>query len=70
MSAQEFRNLEPEALAAEEDKARRELLDLRCQVALGEEVHPHQLKALRKKIARMETVKTEKKAAATAAQGE
>lgn len=60
MKAQEYRNLDEAALDAEADKNRRELLELRCQVALGEEVHPHRIKNLRRDIARMMTIKNEK----------
>lgn len=60
MKAQEYRNLDEATMDAEIDKNRRELLDLRCQVALGEEVHPHRIQDLRRDIARMMTVKNEK----------
>jgi large subunit ribosomal protein L29 len=69
MKIQEFRNLDDASLQVEVDKGKRELLDLRCQVALGEEVHPHRLKAVRRDIARMRTVQTEKQAAVAAEGG-
>ena len=60
MMASEIRPMEPAAIRAEIEKKRREMLDLRCQMALGEEVHAHRLKAARKDIARLLTVLREK----------
>lgn len=61
MKAVEMRNLETGTLEVELEKRKRELLELRGQVALGEEVHPHRLKILRKEIARILTVQRERK---------
>lgn len=70
MKAQDYRNMDSAALQAEIDKARKELLDLRCQVSLGEEVHPHRIGNLRRGVARMMTVLREtEKAAAVPAEG-
>lgn len=63
MKAQDVRTMDDGAIQADIDKTRRELLDLRCQVALGEEVHPHRIRGLRRDLARMLTVQSEKKAA-------
>ena len=60
MKAQEYRGLEEAALRAQVEKTRKELLDLRCQVSLGEEVRPHQVAELRRDIARMQTVLRER----------
>ena len=60
MKAREFRGLAPAALRNDLEAKRKELLDLRCQVALGEEVHPHRLREVRKDIARLLTVLGEK----------
>ncbi len=59
MKAKEFRNMDLVALDEELEKRQRDLLNLRCQVALGEEVRPHQVSELRKDIARIKTVKRE-----------
>ena len=60
MKALEMRSMEPAALQAETENLRRELLELRCKVALGEDVRPHRLKEIRKEIARMMTILREK----------
>ena len=60
MKAREFRGLAPAALRNDLETKRKELLDLRCQVALGEEVHPHRLREVRRDIARLLTVLGEK----------
>ncbi len=60
MKAVEMRAMEPAALLAEVEKLRRELLELRCKVALGEDVRPHRLGEIKKEIARMLTVLAEK----------
>jgi len=64
MKAQEFRQMDPGVLREELQKRRQDLLNLRCEVALGEEVRPHQVRAARKDIARILTVLQEKEAAA------
>ncbi len=66
MKAEEIRGMTDGALQEELDKARRELLELRCQVALGEEVRPHQLKELRRDIARIRTIQKDRARAASA----
>ncbi len=63
MKAEEIRAMEPAAIGVELEKLRRELLELRCKVALGEDVRPHRVKEIKKEIARMLTVMTEKGAA-------
>lgn len=60
MKALEMRSMEPAALQAEIENLRRELLELRCKVALGEDVRPHRLREIRKEIARMLTILREK----------
>ena len=62
MKAREFRQMDEAALRDDVATRRRELLDLRCQVALGEEVRPHHIRALRRDISRMLTVLQEKAA--------
>ena len=60
MNAVEMRGMESAALLAEIEKLRKELLELRCKVALGEDVRPHRVKEIRREIARMFTVLGEK----------
>ena len=66
MKAVEMRAMEPAALVAEVEKLRRELLELRCKVALGEDVRPHRVKEIRKEIARLLTILGEKNEGAKA----
>lgn len=56
MKVTEMRALEPAALNQEIEKLRRELLELRCKVALGEDVRPHRVGEVKREIARMLTV--------------
>ncbi|MCD8349286.1 MAG: 50S ribosomal protein L29 [Planctomycetaceae bacterium] len=65
MKSEEIRALEPAAIMTEVEKLRRELLELRCKVALGEDVRPHRLKEIKKEIARMLTITVEKNSAAS-----
>ncbi len=60
MKATEVRSLESAAIEQEVEKLRRELLELRCKVALGEDVRPHRVKEIKREIARMLTVLGEK----------
>lgn len=69
MRVSEMRPMEAEALRAEVEKLRRELLELRCKVALGEDVRPHRIRAARVEIARLLTVLNEKAAEQPAAEG-
>jgi large subunit ribosomal protein L29 len=68
VKAQEFRQMDDAALREEVEKRRQELLNLRCQVALGEEMRPHQIRTLRRDIARMLTVLREQTNAAKGAE--
>ncbi|MCD7897674.1 MAG: 50S ribosomal protein L29 [Planctomycetaceae bacterium] len=63
MKADEIRAMEPAAIMTEVEKLRKELLELRCKVALGEDVRPHRVKEIKKEIARMLTIFGEKQAA-------
>ncbi len=64
MKASEMRSLEPAAIETEVEKLRRELLEIRCKVALGEDVRPHRVREIKREIARMLTVISEKGMAA------
>ena len=59
MKISEIRSMEEAAILASIDEKKREQLEMRCKVALGDEVNPMQLKQLRKDIARMKTVLVE-----------
>lgn len=60
MKADEIRSLEPAAIENEVEKLRRELLELRCKVALGEDVRPHRVREVKREIARLLTILGEK----------
>lgn len=60
MKASEMRSLEPAAIETEVEKLRRELLEIRCKVALGEDVRPHRVREIKREIARMLTILGEK----------
>lgn len=60
MKAEEIRSLEPAAIETEVEKLRRELLELRCKVALGEDVRPHRVREIKREIARLLTIMGEK----------
>lgn len=64
MKTSEIRGMEEAAILSEIDGKKKELLEIRCKVALGDEINPMQLKELRKDIARMKTILVEKKAVA------
>ncbi len=59
MKISEIRSMEEAAILAEIEGKKKELLEMRCKVALGDEINPMQLKQLRKDIARMKTVLAE-----------
>ena len=60
MKVVEIRSLEPAAILTEVEKLRRELLELRCKIALGEDVRPHRVGEVKREIARMLTILNEK----------
>ena len=64
MKASDMRGMEPAAIHAELEKCRRQLMDMRFKVALGEEVRPSLLRGLKRDIARYQTVLREKEGAA------
>ena len=63
MKAEEIRSMEPSAIEMEVEKLRRELLELRCKVALGEDVRPHRVREIKREVARLLTILGEKGAA-------
>ena len=60
MKAIELRGMEAAVIQAEIEKLRKEQLELRCKIALGEDVRPHRVKEIRRDIARMLTILGEK----------
>jgi large subunit ribosomal protein L29 len=60
MKPSEFRAMTGEELTNKEQDLRRELFNLRFQQATGEIENPMRIKAVRKDIARILTIKTEK----------
>ena len=60
MLASEMRAMEPAVIKAEMERLRRDVLDLRCQIALGKEIKANRLREARKDIARLHTVLREK----------
>jgi large subunit ribosomal protein L29 len=68
MKPTEIRNLSTSEIEKTLRESRQKLLDMRLRKKTGQLEKPHELRVLRKDIARLETVHTEKKkhAAATA----
>lgn len=64
LKAGEFRGLDEAAILTGITDRKKQLLELRCKLAIGEEVNANQIKVLRAEIARMNTVLNEKKAVA------
>lgn len=64
MKASELRDMTVEELSEKERDMRRELFNLRFQAATGEIENPMRIRAVRKDIARVLTVMTEKTRAA------
>ncbi len=60
MKASEMRELTAEELAHKEQDLRRELFNLRFQQATGEIENPMRIRAIRREIARMLTIISEK----------
>ena len=60
MKAKEFRDLSVAEINVKLNETREELLNLRLRKQTGQVEKTHRLRALRKDIARLETIKTEK----------
>jgi len=60
MKPSEFREMTVEELTSKEHELRRELFNLRFQKATGEIENPMRIKTVKKDIARILTIKTEK----------
>lgn len=66
MKAKDIRELSAQELAKKIRDTREELLQLRMRKQTGQVERPHMLKALRRDIARMETILQQKEAASAA----
>ncbi len=64
MKAKDIRELSPTEIETKLRETREALLQLNLRKHTGQIERPHELRALRKDIARMETILTEKKTAA------
>ncbi|HWA86727.1 MAG TPA: 50S ribosomal protein L29 [Opitutus sp.] len=67
MTAKEIRELAPAEIATKLRETREQLLQLRLRKQTGQVEKTHELRTLRKDIARMETIATEKSKKAAAA---
>ena len=68
MKIAEIKELTLKELAARKNDIRREILNLKIQQQAGQLEKPHMLRTLRRNVARVETVATQKSKAAAAAQ--
>lgn len=66
MKAAEVRNMSETELAAKESDLRKELFNLKFRAATGEVENPMRIRAVRKDIARVMTIRTEKRKGAGA----
>jgi len=60
MKSSEVRNLNADEIAAEVEKRRQELLDLRIQSAIGQTSNPRRIRVAKQEIARLLTIANEK----------
>ena len=67
MTPKEIRDLSPDEINTKLREVRSELLQLRLKKNTGQVEKPHLLRVLRKDIARLETILTQKKTKAPAA---
>lgn len=63
IKAGEIRSMSEEDILKSVEDKKKELLELRCSVALGDDVNPMQVKTLRREIAKLLTILNEKKIA-------
>ncbi|MEM7736844.1 MAG: 50S ribosomal protein L29 [Deinococcota bacterium] len=62
MKPNEIRNLTLDEIEDEVTKGREELLDLRFQTSMGQASNPRRIRAVKRNIARLLTIATEKQA--------
>lgn len=67
MKIKELREMTVEELGARRRELRQEMLNLRVQQQIGQLENPTRLKLLRREVARIETIVTERSAAAAKA---
>jgi len=67
MTSKEIRELAPAEISTKLREVREQLLQLRLRKQTGQVEKTHEIRSLRKTIARLETVLTEKKVSAKAA---
>ena len=67
MTVKEIRELSPGEITTKIRETREQLLQLRMRKQTGQVEKTHELRTLRKDIARLETIQNQKKAAAPAA---
>jgi len=67
MNSKEIRELAPAEISTKLREAREQLLQLRLRKQTGQVEKTHEIRGLRKTIARLETVLTEKRVGANAA---
>ncbi len=67
MKIKELREMTVEELGARRRELRQEMLNLRVQQQIGQLENPTRLKMLRREVARIETIVTERSAAAVKA---
>jgi large subunit ribosomal protein L29 len=67
MTSKEIRDLSPDEITTKLREVRAELLQLRLKKNTGQVEKPHMLRVLRKDIARLETIRTQKTTKAPAA---
>lgn len=65
MKAEEVHRMSLDEMVEEEERLRRQLFDLRCQAVTEKLENPRQLRAIRKDIARILTVKRAREIEAT-----
>ncbi len=61
MKASDIRDLDDKTIHEEIDRLEKELMDLRMGAAIGSIENPMRIRSVRKDIARMKTVQTEKR---------
>ena len=67
MTSKEIRDLSPGEITTKLSETREQLLELKLRKQTGQVEKTHELRTLRKDIARLETIQNEKKNAAKAA---
>jgi large subunit ribosomal protein L29 len=70
MTSKEIRELSPTEIANKSRETREQLLQLKLRKQTGQVEKTHELRTLRKDIARLETVANEKKASEKKAKGD